>query len=1172
MTFLITFILKGYTIHLPLQIEALRIDNMFLHQNWSQILPQFKNLGNKSIGNFPLDLFLHQLSSDPSNKIFPLSPIILLAPIKDCIECEKLFKNKNYFFWTEEIPSAYDKILNQFNLLKNLLSLYEAIISKKEILLLPYEVLGCFIPDISYVKDNSLLVKKEDILSQKDFSEKLTHLGYSPGIVGKLKEGEFHFRGEILDLMTYSSKQFRFTYFDDLIEHIYPYDSSMLRAIRENELESVFIIPNISFFLKPEKQTIARDKIPIPSPQFRQKYLARKEFFEELASGQLPPNLFFLIHLFFNQSSTLFEFFTKERYSCLFYEPQIGIRQIDHLAYSERNRFAEESLLENQSFLTPEFNKIYSFDQLRNEVEKAPFLNFQSYHLQLLADLLFKEDTLSKDWKRTSKLEKLLTWIKENFDSIQKIVFFLSNDQEKSKLSTVFQERLGPQFQKIFSIISWTDTSIGNSYFEEFSQVLLIKCSDFIYAPIGNNQKKSKKKIDFFAEHLATLHEGDFVVHQELGIGKFQGLQNMTVGGINSDFIVLHYIGEDKVYIPVYKINLLQKYADGDAKVKLSDLRSKKFEQEKVKAKQSVKKLAFDLLRLEAERKSQKGFAFSPPDELFEEFEKSFPYEETEDQANAIQDVLNDMCSPIPMDRLICGDVGFGKTEVAMRATFKAVLDKKQVVILVPTTILCLQHYNNFKERLGAFGVKVNYLSRLSTPKENKETLIKIEDGNCDVVIATHKILSGKIKFKDLGLVIVDEEQRFGVGDKEKLKLLRSQLDYLTLTATPIPRTLQMAFLGIRSLSLIQTPPSDRLSVKSILISEDDATIKNAIELELDRGGQIFYINNKVIDIEILFGKIHKLVPRARIVVAHGQLQENDLAKKIQDFYQKKYDLLLATTIVESGIDVPTANTMIINNAHAYGLSQLHQLRGRIGRSDRKAYCYFVTPVDKKLSENSTKRLESLQRYCDLGSGFALSNSDLEIRGAGELLGAEQSGQIQSVGLELYLDLLKEAMEEIKGEKLEVWNHVDIQLGQPAYIPQHFIPDQAARLKFYKKLSNSRSDEEIDSITQDLVEIYGTLPESVDNLIVTIYARNYLSKLGVSLLSLSKSGLNIKFNEDYLKNIPHISQKILSYFLARPKKFKFQSSYSVLYQSNTPIQIGEVKEFCRELSDIIPIT
>lgn len=1079
------------------------------------------------------------------------------------------FPNDEIFIWDRDFYDPTEQVLNHESMLNLLCKFYDCLLFKESMhCFVPWELAFFKAPSIDFFKKNSLEIVIEDIISQTDLSEKLIKIGYQKGNIGSLGLGEFCFRGDMCDIKSAGGKFYRLIYFDDLIEHIYEVDSKTNRTLKNFPLNKINIIVSWRFFLLPENLNILRENIPIPTPQFKERFLYRKEFFNSLTQSNTHLSLYFLPFSFSNNNLPLLEQLIHHNCQRIFINKEQQLPMIESQLNLWNQKVLQQKSDESSVLLFPSFDKIFELT-LDDKFNKGIFLDLshQIYplgHWQELNSLL--KIFLDPNEKRLSKVELFMKWFKSIELSIQQIFLCYSSEEEKEHLLAIVNNRWSLLKNNQHYKTEWIKTNFLISSYEEITQTLIVSAKDYVYTSAAKN-KNTTRHVDLFAEHLSTLKEGDFVVHQGFGVGKFVEMQNMTVADQNSDFIVLKFLDDDKIYVPIYKMNLLEKFADVGSNVKLSDLKTKKFEQEKANARTSAKKLAFDLLRLEAERKSHKGFAFSAPDEYFEEFEASFSFEETPDQAQAISDVIEDMCKPIPMDRLVCGDVGFGKTEVAMRAAFKAILDKKQVVILVPTTILCLQHFNNFKKRFSSFGANIEQLSRLISPKETKATIENLKNGKCDLVVATHKILSKEVGFHDLGLVIVDEEHRFGVGDKEKLKLLRSNTDFLTLTATPIPRTLQLAFLGIKPLSLIQTPPLERQSVQTLLIREDWETIQSAIKKEIQRNGQVFYIYNRVIDIEIMASKIKEIVPEAKLIIAHGQLNEKDLEKRIQGFYEKKYDILLATTIVESGIDIPIANTMIIHNAHTYGLAQLHQLRGRIGRSSTKAYCYFVIPDQHQLSELSNKRLEALQKYCDIGAGFALANSDLEIRGAGELLGAEQSGHIQSVGLELYLSLLEDAMKEIKGETSEINQTVDVSLGLSSYIPQNYIQEEGARIKFYKKLANAQDLLQLIQIEEEIEEIYGSLPEYVSNLILTLKIRLLIKPLCLKHISLTKTALLLRFDTNALQRKPTLSQSLIQYFMSKPKLFRFHGPTQIDYKPPQELNPKAVLDFCQNLKD-----
>jgi len=620
---------------------------------------------------------------------------------------------------------------------------------------------------------------------------------------------------------------------------------------------------------------------------------------------------------------------------------------------------------------------------------------------------------------------------------------------------------------------------------------------------------------------LGELKEGDLVVHDEHGIGRYTGLTKIVVGRITSDYLAIEYKDEDRFYLPVDRMGMIQKYVGVEGHKPLLDrMGGKSWEKVKAKAKKDVEKMAGELLKLYAERKVKKGFKFSPSDAYFNEFEASFPYEETRDQLGAIEDVLDDMEKETSMDRLVCGDVGYGKTEVAMRAAFKSVADGKQVAVLVPTTVLAEQHLKTFRERFDRYPVIVESLSRFRKASEQRRIVAALGEGKVDIVIGTHRLFSGDVAFKDLGLLIIDEEQRFGVRHKEKLKGLKSTVDVLALSATPIPRTLHMSLAGMRDISVISTPPEERQAIISYIAEYDDAIVGEAITRELDRHGQVFFVHNNVASIERMADRIRELVPTARVGVAHGQQTERDLEKVMFAFVEKHVDVLVTTTIIESGLDIPSANTMIVNRADRFGLSQLYQLRGRIGRGDEQAFAYLFVPEEARLSRDASRRMKVLMEHTDLGAGFQIAMSDLQIRGGGAALGASQSGHIAAVGYDMFLTLMDEAISELKGQPKVHALEPEISVNFSTYFPEDYVPDIEQRLVLYRRLARMRELREIADIKGEIVDRYGKLPEEAMNVLLKIMLRVQAVKAGVKKLELSGTQLSLSFSDLHQK-VPH---------------------------------------------------
>ncbi len=655
--------------------------------------------------------------------------------------------------------------------------------------------------------------------------------------------------------------------------------------------------------------------------------------------------------------------------------------------------------------------------------------------------------------------------------------------------------------------------------------------------PKTKNQK-SKSKTAAFVSDFRDLKAGDFVVHVDHGIGRFEGLQTISAQGSEREFMLLMYAENSKLFVPVERLDLVSRYGSGEASAPTLDrLGGLGWQKTKAKAKRAMRDMADELLRLYAERKLVQGFAFSADTPWQKEFEDAFPYQLTVDQAAAIEDSKNDMQTAVPMDRLVVGDVGYGKTEVAMRAAFKAVMDGKQVAVLTPTTILAYQHSETFKQRFSAFPVSIELLSRFRSPKEQKEVVAKAEKGEVDILIGTHRILSNDVKLPKVGLVVVDEEQRFGVAHKEKLKQLKKKVDVLTLSATPIPRTLNMSLLGMRDLSVIETPPRDRLAINTQVVQFSDSVIKSAIELELSRNGQVFFIHNRVETIEAIAALIQKIVPNARIAIGHGQMNEKALENIMLDFIDYKYDVLVATTIIENGIDIPRANTIIINRADNYGLSQLYQLRGRVGRSNRRAYAYLLIPGELELTPIARRRLSAIREFSDLGAGFRIAALDLELRGAGNILGGQQSGQLDALGFDLYTKMLERTISELKGETVEDETSVSINLGADVSIPNDYISETSQRLRTYKRISSADSEETLRRIYEEIQDRYGKIPESAENLFEYARLRRLAEELHVVSVDKTKDGFAVKLSEN-----AKIAPEKLMNFLAENEGSKFSPS------------------------------
>lgn len=1051
---------------------------------------------------------------------------------------------------------------------------------KPSIVVCHFEALFLNLPPASFFREKSFSFKREDILAPRDLATKLVSLGYSSAITAE-EPGTFAQKGEIFDIYPLSHPPVRLIYFDDLIEHIFKIDLKTQKTIREHDLLEVVIAPTPGVLTQSEFTLKLREAIPMPPPQQKERFAKRRHLLELLGEGRLFENYPAYIPLFFENNCQIIDYFSSGKITLhLLNEFNIN-RSINE--WWEELRVEHEKThndIDSDSLL-PSPGRLYALQDLDRFMEIVPTLQINSFGVttniarnlteQLTIHLEEARAFLSRFVNVTVPKHEFITnlflFIKNHFQYSGNIVFCATSQASKDELNYLLEIHQIPS--SIKERIHFRSQFLAHGFYYEAEKVLYLTEAEIFSQKKKTVRKTPTRKLDLFAEQLATLKPGDYVIHNEHGIGKYQGLESLEVGGTSTDYLVILYTENDKVYVPVYKMNQIQKHAEATAELSLANLRTNKFQQIKERAKGAAKELAFDLLRLQAERQSSSAFSFSPPDHQYKEFELAFPFTETPDQTKAIEDVLESMQKPIPMDHLVCGDVGFGKTEVAMRAAFKAVLDKKQVAVLVPTTILALQHYNSFVNRFKDFPVNIQFLSRFKTAQEVKKIKEDASEGKIDIVIGTHKVLADDLRFLDLGLVIVDEEQRFGVGHKEKLKLMKSSVDFLTLTATPIPRTLQLAFLGLRDLSLIQTAPPKRQSIKTYLIKDDDYTIQQALKKELNRGGQVFFVHNRVNDIEEVAGRLRELVPEARILIAHGQLAEKDLEKRMKDFYSGAYQILLSTTIIESGLDIPNANTIIIDRADTFGLSQLHQLRGRIGRSDKKAYAYFVIPQNKNLTPIAERRLQALQTYAEMGSGFSLASCDLEIRGAGDILGGSQSGHIEAVGLELYMELLKEAIGELRGERKVLRRDIEFSTPFAAHLPHHYLNDPAERLRYYKKISNCETLKDVSDLNEEMEDIFGQLPEEARNLFSLIECRIYLQRMGLKSLQVAGNVINMRFDKSILDMNSDLRDSIVKTFMSRPKVYQITPDYRVVYTHKARVDQGALLAFAKDIAQQI---
>ncbi len=1095
---------------------------------------------------------LYYLLKNNEKILGPRNHLIVANTIEEAETVYEKIKGKlsqyNICFFPGLEYSPYSQtLLSEKNLLQRF-SVYHSLSlsGKPHVVVTTKESLFLKGPNKEFFIKFSFSLEVQKILPPEQLAFLLTERGFKHlPIISE--PGTFSKRGEIFDVYPISGPPIRLHYYDDIIEEIFPIDISNQKTLRNQMIKNILLGPSpYIFFMRPFQENL-RKSLPPPSSVSRKKYKNRELIFTCLKKRETFEEFPYCTSLFVDNPCPFLDYFCPQKSIIYFLRPLESPSAFFEKLEEEYEKTNND--IENNCIF-PCTEKFYS-KEWKRLLEGLCSISLSSKKSKSLSSLLGPPKYSAQVVKKTLHYIKFLIFVFSKKDSPRNFKEFIGFDD--------FEDRLKNK-------ILFSQFPLEKGFFVKEDSILVLSELDVFGYKTGRVRKKTHKNQDFFIEQFSHLKEGDWVIHENYGIGRYLGLKHLEREG-GGDFLVIEYRNADKIYVPIYCLNLIQKHADGSFQGKSDSLRSNKFSQVKSKARQSAKKLAFDLLQLQARRQLEKAFAFSPPDENYKEFEKTFPFIETTDQASAIDDVLEDMQNDRPMDRLICGDVGFGKTEVAMRAAFKAVLDHKQVAVIVPTTILALQHYASFTTRFEKIPVNINCLSRFQSCKESKDIRNKLKIGSIDIIIGTHKILSSNMEFLDLGLVIVDEEHRFGVAHKEQLKLLKPNVDFLTLTATPIPRTLQLSLLGLRDLSLISTPPPKRQSIKTVIVKENNLFIKQIVRDELSRGGQVFIVYNKIETIEEYRAKIQRLIPEAQITFVHGRLHKMELEKRMNAFYQKHYNVLIATTIIESGLDIPNANTMIVERADTYGLSQLYQLRGRIGRSDKKAYCYCVIP-EQKLTPMATKRLNALQSYEEIGLSFYLASADLDIRGAGDILGAGQSGHINSLGLELYMKLLKEAVAEIKGEPLP---EVDMEISAPfpSFIPKFYVEDSSIRLKYYKRLSTCSSLLDLKELCEEIEDIFGTPPKEFMNLITLLKVRINLTPLGVCFLRVTGLSIILKLDKKAFDRKRDIQNNIINYFLQGPKDYQLTPDNRIIFSCKKKLNLQNLLDFSANLKEKI---
>ncbi|WP_133127134.1 transcription-repair coupling factor [Legionella nagasakiensis] len=965
----------------------------------------------------------------------------------------------------------------------------------------------------------ALALQENQTLNVELFRQQLQQAGYH--CVNKvLEHGEFAIRGAMIDLYPMGSQTpFRIELFDDVIDSLRQFDPETQRTIAK--INQIQVLPAREFPLNEQSITHFRRA-------FREQFTGNPSqcpVYEAISNHQYPSGIEYYLPLFFEETVTFFDYLPQDATICLIEtvaEQAEQFWQEVNARYEQRRHDIIRPILRpTDCFLNPTelLARVKRHQSLRIQhkpTEKKGAFNFN----------VSQGPSLPIERQSEEPLNRLADFISNH--GRRYLLVVESAGRREVLLDLLKQSNISPKIQTSWSNFIQDDASINLItgpliYGAELidSAISIIVESQLFGEQSIPQRRGSQKNIDpdLIIRDLAELRIGAPVVHLQFGVGRYQGLQTIESGGNTNEFLVLAYAGDDKIYVPVTSLNLISRYTGTDAEhAPLHRLGTEQWQKEKKKAAEKIHDVAIELLDIYAKREAKPGHVYQLPKKDYQRFVSGFPFVETTDQQQAIQQIIEDMHSSRPMDRLICGDVGFGKTEVAMRAAFIAVQNGKQVCVLVPTTLLAAQHFTTFRDRFAEFPVHIELLSRFRSGKETEQVIETLKNGRTDIVIGTHKLFQRDIQFRDLGLLIIDEEHRFGVKQKEHIKSLRTHVDILSMTATPIPRTLNMAMAGIRDISLISTPPAKRLAIKTFWQERNDLVLREAILREILRGGQVFFLHNNVQTIERVCQDIQTLVPEANIRSAHGQMRERELERIMSDFYHHRFNVLVCTTIIETGIDIPTANTIIIDRADKFGLAQLHQLRGRVGRSHHQAYAYLLTPDEKLLTPDAIKRLEAIVSLEDLGAGFTLATHDLEIRGAGELLGEEQSGNIHAIGFNLFMEMLDKAVHDLKEGKtpeLSAPMHPgpDIDLRLSTIIPEDYIADIHTRLIMYKRIANAKDTLQLRDLQVEMIDRFGLLPSSVKHLLLITELKLLAAKLGIARLHASAQSGKIEFLE-----------------------------------------------------------
>jgi len=999
-----------------------------------------------------------------------------------------------------------------------------------------------------YLSGNSFLLKIGDTVDLKQTRQNLIAAGYNH-VESVYEHGEFAIRGSIMDVFPMGSPvPYRIDLLDDEIETLRTFDTETQRTLQQ--VKEIHLLPGREYPL--DSRGISKFR-----SNFQEKFdidLRQCPLYQDVSDGIDSPGLEYYLSLFFDQLSTLFDFLPEGTVVCT----KGNLHRAGQEFWNDIKARYDDRVVDQYRPILPPEDIFLNADSVLKTLKQYPRINLtdsDASHAYRFDSCALPE--LSSDPALAEPFAALTAFVGQHRD--HRFLFCAESPGRRETLLQTLQScEIHPELAQ-----SWTDfvssTNPASLTVAPLDQGLWLKTAKLIVITeaqifgnrIAQRRRRGKQKTntDFIIKSLTELRTGDAVVHIDHGVGRYRGLQTLTIENQDTEFLTIEYAKEAKLYVPVASLHLVSRYSGANPELApLNQLGTDHWQKTKRKAAEKIRDTAAELLDIYARREAKAGYVYDCASIDYEKFVASFPFEETDDQEKAITAVLDDMQSVRAMDRLICGDVGFGKTEVAMRAAFVAVQNGKQVAILVPTTLLAQQHYESFKDRFADWPIVVDVISRFKSAAEQELCIQAMVNGKTDILIGTHKLLHTDLNYNRLSLLIIDEEHRFGVRQKEKLKAMRANVDILTLTATPIPRTLNMALSEIRDLSLIVTPPAKRLSVKTLIRAQTDALIKEAVLRELLRGGQVFYLHNDVKTIDRAAEHLQEIVPQGRICVAHGQMPEKDLERIMADFYHKRYNILVCTTIIETGIDIPSANTIIMHRADKLGLAQLHQLRGRVGRSHHQAYAYLLLPHQGKLGNDAQKRIDAIQAASTLGAGFTLASHDLEIRGAGELLGDEQSGQMHKIGFSLYTELLQEAVSAIKSGRspdldLEPATAIEVNLRIPALIPEDYLPDVHTRLILYKRISAAADDEELRELREEIIDRFGLMPEPLQLLFELTSIKLAAQVFGIRKIDANVNSGRIEFNQntdvDPLSLVNLLQENSQEFRLAGPNQLNF---------------------------------